>query len=161
MNNKAQQKQHENDNSQEWKLKEVFSLVVQYSKIYIIKFFALVCLAFITSIVLSADHYGLLVASFTFVSSLLFDQITKNKISEDFDFRKIGNLCNMGIIFISFIFIIDLCFLIAVKQIEQNVPLKVCKIIMFLISFVASFSALIEGISSLPIQVLPSQQEKV
>lgn len=150
-----------NNDIQEWKLKEVFSLMKQYSKVYIIKFIALECLAFVSTILLPMDHYSLLVTSLTFVSSLLFDQITKNKLSEDFDFKKIGNLCNMGIVYIAAIFILVLCFFVAVNQIEQNVPLLVCKIIMFIIAFVASFSALIEGVSNLPIPILPSQQERV
>lgn len=150
-----------NKDVQEWKLKEVLKLVGQYSRVYIIKFIALVCLAIMSTIVLPNDHYGLLVTSLTFVSSLLFDQITNNKLSEDFDFQKIGNLCNMGIVYIAAIFIIVLSFFIAENQIAKNVPLVVCRIIMFILSFVASFSALIEGVSNLPPQILPSQQERV
>ncbi len=159
--NKDIQKQIKQDNADKWKLKEVFELVIQHTKVYMIKFIALEGLAFVSTILLPNDHYGLLVTSFTFVTSLLFDQITKNKLDENFDYKKIGNLCNMGIIFVSFIFMIDLILLIAVKQIEANVPLIVCKVIMFIISFVAAFSALLEGIANLPPQTLPSQQEKI
>ena len=88
-------------------------------------------------------------------------QITKNKLGEDFDYKKVGDLCNMGIVYISAIFIVVLCFFLAESSIEKRVPLITCKIILFIISFFASFSALIEGISNLPPQSLPSQQEKV
>jgi len=159
--NKEIQKQNTQGNAEEWKLKEVLGLVAQYSKVYLIKFIALEGLAFLSTILLPIDHYGLLVTSLTFVASLLFDQITKNKLDEKFDYKKIGNLCNMGIVFVSGIFIVVLILLIAVKQIEENVPLIVCKVIMFIISFVAAFSALIEGIANLPPQTLPSQQEKI
>lgn len=98
---------HMNTGTQEWKLKEVLDILKQHSKIYIIKFFALVALAFISTILLAADHHGLFVSSLTFVSSLLFDQMTKNKLDENFDFKKVGNLCNMGIVYISIIFIVS------------------------------------------------------
>lgn len=150
-----------NSETQKWKLKEVLGLVKQYSRVHLIKFFALECLAFMSTIVLSTDFHGLLVTALTFTASLLFDQITKNKLGEDFDYKKVGDLCNMGIVYISAIFIVVLCFFLAESSIEKRVPLITCKIILFIISFFASFSALIEGISNLPPQSLPSQQEKV
>lgn len=150
-----------NNDVQKWKVREVLGLVKRYSPVHLIKFFALECLAFMSTIVLSIDYHGLLVTVLTFISSLLFDQITKNKLDDDFDYKKIGNLCNMGIVYISVIFIVVLCFFVVEELIEENVPLIVCKIVLFIITFMASFSALIEGISNLPPQALPSQQEKV
>lgn len=141
-------------------MSEVLNLLKLHSQLYIIKFFALIALAFMSTIVLTVDHHGLFVTALTFVASLLFDQIAKNKLDENFDFKKVGNLCNMGIVYISIIFIIVLCFLIAGNLIKQSVPLLVCKVSMFIICFVASFSALIEGVANLPPQVLPAQQEK-
>ena len=98
---------HMNSETQKWKLKEVLGLVKQYSRVHLIKFFALECLAFMSTIVLSTDFHGLLVTALTFTASLLFDQITKNKLGEDFDYKKVGDLCNMGIVYISAIFIVD------------------------------------------------------
>lgn len=66
MNNNAQ-KQSDNK-PKEWKLKDVMSLLIRHSHVYLIKFGALEAIAFVSIFCLSVDYHGLVVTAFTFVA---------------------------------------------------------------------------------------------
>lgn len=140
---------------------EVIKLMTIHKPAYIIKFLCFVIIDAVIIFLIPNNHHGLSVSAVTFVIGLLFDQITKNDMVKDFDFKKILFFCRMGIIYISIIFIVILATLLAQDFFMENFSYMQFKVFIFILTFFASFGALIEGVTYLPKDVLPSYQEKV
>lgn len=163
--------------------KQIFKLVCRHSPIYIGKFLFL--LIIVTGLAcFKGDSYStLIISSFTLLGSLLFDQLCKKKIPEDFDFIRAEKFCIFMSFYIFFLFLLSL-FLLCVKDdlfsetiVNVNTVLENAsnvantnegfwtlgrfKWFIFCLCCSADFSALVEAIVNIPEESLPSRQKKL
>ncbi len=163
--------------------KQIFRLVCRHSSIYIGKFFFL--LIIVTGLAcFKGDSYSeLIISSFTLLGSLLFDQLCKKKIPEDFDFIRAEKFCFYMSLYVFILFLFSLFLLCAKEDLFPEIAVEVSKIsddtskvannnnnfwtlkkfkwFIFCFCCSANFSALVEAIVNIPEESLPSRQKKL
>ena len=105
----------------------------------------------------------------TLLGSLIFDQLGKKKITEDFDFKRTEGVCGIMSFYIFFLFFLSVLLLIFEKvlfDVESEcgkacVSLNAFKVIMFFALESSTISALVEAVANIPEQTLPSRQQKI
>lgn len=148
--------------------KQIISLAYRHSFLYIVKFIFLAMIATVVACVEAESFHSLIVSSFTLLSGLLFDQLGKKNITENFDFKRAESFCDVMALYIVILFGGSILLLILEEQIfPVNVEnakvywgLYEFKWIMFFALFSSSFSALVEAIINIPEETLPSRQQK-
>lgn len=159
--------------------KQIFKLVWYHSQIYIFKFIFLIVI--VTGVpCFKADTYAtLIISSFTLLGSLFFDQLSKRKLPNKFDFSRAEKFCFIMTVYIFFLFTLSL-FLLCVKEdifpsMNADItnvntaalalnnffgPLDRFKWFIFWLCCSADISALVEAVVNIPEETLPSRQEK-
>lgn len=144
--------------------KQIFKLMCHHSPIYIGKFLFLIII--VTGVAcFKGDSYStLIISSFTLSGSLLFDQLCKKKIPENFDFIRAEKFCSFMTFYVCLLFMISLL-LLAIKddifpEVIDATAFSRFKWFIFCLCCSADFSALVEAIANIPEQSLPSMQEK-
>ena len=162
--------------------KQIFNLVCRHSPIYIGKFLFLIVI--VTGLAcFKGDSYStLIISSFTLLGSLLFDQLCKKRIPEDYDFIRAEKFCVFMTFYVFLLFLLSL-FLLCVKddlfpETVRNVntviesfgvinndegfwTLSRFRWFIFWLCCSADFSALVEAVVNIPEEALPSRQKKL
>ena len=102
------------------------------------------------------------------LSGLLFDQLGKRTIIENFDFKRAEAFCNVMALYIFIMFggsillliLEDQVFPVGVADAKTYLSLFEFKWIMFFVLFSSPFSALVEAIINILEETLPSRQQK-
>lgn len=147
-------------------IKNIWNLARRYSEIYIIKYIVLIGFSVLTNFIILNSCQGLITSAFTFIVMLAFDQkIVNLKYKRDksrvYEKNFFGNTFFYLLIIIIVTLFIVLFQEMQSKGIEKNLGELACKVIMFLLSVLASTSALFEAIAYIPEQALLKQQEKI
>lgn len=161
--------------------KQILKLVICHSSIYLFKFLFLIIIVTGLACYISDTYSTLIISSFTLLGSLLFDQICKKKIPENFDFKRAEKFCLFMTFYVFLLFLLSL-FLLCVK--DDFFPVLVTssntdninigeisitnvfwtlskfKWFIFCLGCSADFSALVEAVVNIPEASLPSRQEK-
>lgn len=148
--------------------KQIFSLVKRHSYLYLIKFMFLAMIVVLVSCVTADSYHTLIVSSFTLLGSLLFDQLGNKKITENFDFRRAEAFCSVMSFYVFFLFFLSVLLLIFENMlfvVETDgkgtyISLNNFKVIVFFVLESSAFSALVEAITNIPEETLPSRQQK-
>lgn len=155
--------------------REVITLLWRHSRIYLAKFVFLVTVTAVACVV--GDSYStLIISSFTILGSLLFDQLCKKKIPENFDFVRAEKFCDIMTAYVLVLFFVSLFFLCTKDTLlpgteaalesfdaissEGFWTLGRFRWAVFCLCCSADFSALVEGIANIPEWALPSNQQK-
>lgn len=148
--------------------KQIFSLAGRHSYLYLIKFMFLAIIVVLVSCITADSYHTLIVSSFTLLGSLLFDQLGKKKITENFDFKRTEAFCGIMFLYMFFLFFLSVLLLIlenilfgvGIEGKEACISLNQFKWIMFFALESSTFSALVEAIVNIPEETLPSRQQK-
>lgn len=148
--------------------KQIFSLARRHSLLYLIKFMFLAMIVVVVSCITADSYHTLIVSSFTLLGSLLFDQLGKKVITENYDFKRAETFCNIMFLYMFFLFFLSTLLLLleniffgaGIEGSEACISLKQFKWIMFLALESSTFSALVEAIVNIPEETLPSRQKK-
>lgn len=148
--------------------KQIFSLARRHSRLYLVKFIFLVMVVVLVPCITADSYHTLIVSSFTLLGSLLFDQLGKKVISENFDFKRAEVFCDIMFFYMCFLFCLSIlllllenvCFGAGMEGSEACISLKQFKWIMFFVLESSTFSALVEAIANIPEETLPSRQQK-
>lgn len=100
--------------------KQIFSLAYRHSLLYIVKFLFLAFIATVVACVEAESYHSLIVSSFTLLSGLLFDQLGKKKIAENFDFKRAELFCDIMTLYIIVLFLGSILLLILEKRVFPN-----------------------------------------
>lgn len=161
--------------------KQIFKLVCRHSQIYIGKFLFLIVIVTGLACYKGDSYSTLIISSFTLLGSLLFDQLCKKKIPENFDFNRAEKFCLFMTFYVFLLFLLSL-FLLCVK--DDIFPTLITnasttnsysdvettnslfwtldrfKWFIFCLCCSADISALVEAVVNIPEETLPSRQEK-
>jgi len=163
--------------------KQIFKLVLRHSTIYIYKFLFLVIIVTGVACFIGDSYSTLIISSFTLMGSLVFDQLCKKKIPEDFDFVRAEKFCVFMTYYVFILFLLSLFLLCAkdnlfpeivtnVNVLLENSSVDVnhnekfwalgrFKWFIFCFCCSADFSALVEAVVNIPEESLPSRQKRV
>lgn len=148
--------------------KQIFFLARRHSPLYLVKFMFLAMIVVLVSCITADSYHTLIVSSFTLLGSLLFDQLGKKKVTEEFDFKRAESFCDIMFLYMFFLFFLstllllleNVFFSVGVESSEASISLEQFKWIMFLALESSTFSALVEAIVNIPEETLPSRQKK-
>ena len=126
--------------------KTIISLVYRHSPLYLFKFLAWIIIIVVVTCVEADSYHALIVNSFIFLGGLLFDQLGKKKIPENFDFKKAEKFCDLMAFFIFILFLTSILLLILenkyilIEGRDNFIDLCYFKWLTFLVLFSSSFS---------------------
>lgn len=148
--------------------KQIFFLARRHSPLYLVKFMFLAMIVVLVSCITADSYHTLIVSSFTLLGSLLFDQLGKKKVTEAFDFKRAECFCDIMFLYMFFLFFLstilllleNVLFKIGIEGSEACISLEQFKWIMFFALESSTFSALVEAIVNIPVETLPSRQQK-
>lgn len=163
--------------------KQIFTLMYNHCQLYIGKFLFLVIIVTGLACFKGDSYTTLIISSFTLLGSLLFDQLCKKKVPENFDFNRAEKFCNFMTLYVFLLFLISLFLLctkddifsenmVDITEISENIntgiqagegfwTLRKFKWFCFCLCCSADFSALVEAIVNIPEASLPSRQQRV
>lgn len=148
--------------------KQILSLARRHSPLYLVKFMFLAIIVVLVSCITADSYHTLIVSSFTLLGSMLFDQLGKKRITENFDFKRAEGFCDIMFLYMFFLFFLSVLLLllenvffsVRIEGGEACISLEQFKWIMFFALESSTFSALVEAIVNIPEETLPSRQQK-
>lgn len=148
--------------------KQILFLTRRHSPLYLVKFMFLAMIVVLVSCITADSYHTLIVSSFTLLGSLLFDQLGKKKVTEEFDFKRAESFCDIMFLYMFFLFFLstllllleNVLFKVGIEGSEACISLEQFKWIMFFALESSTFSALVEAIVNIPEETLPSRQQK-
>lgn len=87
--------------------KQILFLTRRHSPLYLVKFMFLAMIVVLVSCITADSYHTLIVSSFTLLGSLLFDQLGKKKVTEEFDFKRAESFCDIMFLYMFFLFFLS------------------------------------------------------